>query len=139
MTRDVRRTGEEPVTCRYFALCNEEQTDAEYYHPVLGWLPICESCARTVSLELPPRPSGWRVRVKFTPAPGALPRTETRAFMSPLRRVALANVRFNVELWHPRAEDIEPEIIGPVLRPEGSHWGSGKWTESFKSKENSNV
>jgi hypothetical protein len=128
---DTRRTGEEPVPCLWFAMC-DQTTDIESNHPVLGWTPICEGCAKVVGLEVPPQPAGWRVRATFTQR--GWKRTETKAFMNPLKAKCVENIRMQVQLWHPEIDEMHLEVLGPVYSG-ASNWGSGRWTESFKREE----
>lgn len=124
---EVQRTGEEHVPCMWFVIC-ENTTDIQVAHSVLGWTACCEGCATTVGVAVPPPVSGWRVRATFTEH--GWQREKTSSFLNPLKAKCLENVKMNVELWHPKAEDIQLEVVGPVV---AAGWGKGAWTESFKS------
>lgn len=125
---NARRTGEEPAPCMWFLLC-DNTTDIEVDHVVLGWTACCEGCATVVGVEVPPPVSGWRVRATFIE--NGWKREKTTSFSNPLKSKCLSNVQRDIELWHPKAENIELEILSPIIQ--GAGWGSGKWTEAFKS------
>lgn len=126
---ESRRTGREPEPCLWFALC-EETTDIELKHVVLGWTTCCERCLSVIGHEPPLECGGWRVRATFMEH--GWERTKTQAFYNPLHEKCLDNIRRNIELWHPHAEDLQLEVIGMVR----SGWGDAPfWSEAFKRED----
>lgn len=128
MSEQARRTGEEHVPCMWFAMC-DRTTDLELNHPVLGWTACCDRCAEAVGVTVPPQVKGWRVRVHFTVGEES-ERTETKAFMHPLKAKCESNVLDSAMRWHRTGRDFRTEVMGPVY---DTGWGSGAWTEAFKS------
>jgi hypothetical protein len=127
---DTRRTGEELTPCMWFAMC-DSLTDLEADHSVLGWTPVCEGCAAVVGMEVASPVAGWRVRATFKVH--GWRRTETKAFMNPLKSKCLENVSIGIGIAHPDADELHLEVVSPVLA--GTGWGQGDWVKSFKREE----
>lgn len=82
-----------------------------------------------MSEQQQPPVKGWRVRASFNER--GWRREKTEAFFNPSQEKCLANIQLNIELWHPDAEDIQLEIVGPVPQ---ANWGSGTWVDSFRKE-----